>query len=171
MHLEEKYVFLSSLVQQKKRGRRSYHGIKGKNGGGNRPINLWLSCEQGFFSSKEKKDLALDDKARNFTELIFLGRFYTQRKNILYLEVEEPAGVELDGEVDGVQGLSRLDGPPAPGVVAVALDVHHAVEVLVGHVDEHAHAVGQAVHGHLGAGESADHRRRRDWNWRSGTGC
>ena len=100
----------------------------------------------------------------------YFGAFLHSAKKNLYLEVEEPAGVELDGEVYGVQGLSRLDGPPAPGVVAVALDVHHAVEVLVGHVDEHAHAVGQAVHGHLGPGESADHRRRRDWNWRSGTG-
>ena len=49
--------------------------------------------------------------------------------------MEEAAGVKVDLEVDGPGGLARLDGPAAARVVAVVLDVHHAVEVAVRHAN------------------------------------
>ena len=81
------------------------------------------------------------------------------------LEVEESAGVELDGEVERVDGVADGDGLPALRVVGVSLDVHDAVEELVGDAHHHADAVGQAVDHDVRTGEVRhDRRRRRDGN-------
>ena len=61
--------------------------------------------------------------------------------------MEEAAAAELHLEVDdlGARLLDR-DGLAAALVVAVALHVHHAVEVGITQVDLHQHTVSQTVH-------------------------
>ena len=64
-----------------------------------------------------------------------------------YVVMKEPACTELDLEVYLVHpGLQYVYGLPTPGIVAVSLDVHDPVEVLVPEVDVHQHAVRQTVY-------------------------
>ena len=77
------------------------------------------------------------------------------------LVVEEPAGVEVDLKVDGPDALARLDGLAAARVVAVALDVHHAVEVGVGHAHLDGDPGGEAVDLDARLGEVGGRGRRR----------
>ena len=78
-----------------------------------------------------------------------------------YLEVEQSACVEVDGEVEGVDSVPDGDGFAALRVVGVALDVHDAVKELVRDGDDDADAVGQTVDDNVGAREVGDNHGGR----------
>ena len=75
--------------------------------------------------------------------------------------MEESTGVEVDGEVEGIDGVPNGDGLPALGVVGVALDVHHPVKELVWDGDDDGDAVGQAVDDDVRTWEVGDDGGRR----------
>ncbi len=91
----------------------------------------------------------------------------SHRSTCSHLEVRQVACVEHDLEVDGPRPcILGRDGLPAPGVVAVVLDVHDAVEAAVRHVHAGQDAVRETVHRELGLRELSRRRRRR-WNWKN----
>lgn len=86
-----------------------------------------------------------------------------QNKLGLAVKMIKTASVELDHEVDGAASVLGLHGPPALRIIAVALDVHDAVEVTIGHVDENLNAILETVDGHLRSREIAHDGSGGNW--------
>ena len=59
--------------------------------------------------------------------------------------MEQSAGIEFDGKVEGLGGLALFHTSSAVGVVAVALDVHDAMEVGVHNRHESLNSVSQTI--------------------------
>ena len=74
--------------------------------------------------------------------------------------MEQSTRVEPDGKIDRINRFAHFYGSPAIWIVAVSLDVHHAVEELVLNGHDDADAVSQAIDDHLWSGEiGSDHGR------------